>query len=404
MSGDDTRARQRTLRWTRSVAWLALALGACRVGDLVNTPESSPTAPSLLAQRLGGDTTTIAPGAVVHDTVVTFSAMVADPDARDSLRLEVEVEPLGTAFTDSATATSAPAANGSVASVSLSQLADSSYRWQARTLDPAGRASAWVAFGTQASQPDFVMDAVPNPPAIPDSLAQFQSDGTTAIPVGGSTTETTVIFRGILTDPDVGDSLRLQIERQPLGTAFTNVPTATSTAVAQGGAGSVTVTGEVANVDYHWQARTIDRTGLTSAWVSFGGNSENQTDYRVVAPTPPDAPTNMGQYLQNGQVAIPQGGTTTQTTVVFKASLTDPDGDQIQLQVEVQPLGVAFTGTATGSSTFVASGGPKQARVDLSGLTPGTDYHWQARAVDQSGSVSSWVPFGAGATPDFHVQ
>ena len=384
---------------------LALALSGCRVGDLITTPESTPGAPSDLAQRSGDDTATLALGAVVHDSVVALSALVADPDARDSLRLEVEIEPLGTAFADSATGTSATVANGAVATVPLSGLRENAaYRWQARTLDPTGRASGWTAFGTQASQADFIIDAVAEPPVTPDSLGQFKSDGVTAIPEGDSTADTAVVFRGKLSAPDPGDSLRLQVESEPLGTAFTNIPTATSAAVTQGRNASVTLAGGQPNTSYHWQARTIDATGLTSAWVSFGANSENQADYRIIEATPPNDPTSLGQYLQNGQTAIAPAGTTTQTTVAFKATIADSDGDQVLLQVEVQPLGVAFTGTPTASSALGTSSGPQQARVDVTGLAHGTSYHWQVRAVDEAGSASAWVPFGTGAAPDFTVQ
>ena len=33
--------------------------------------------------------------------------------------------------------------------------------------------------------------------------------------------------------------------------------------------------------NYHWRARACDQTGRCSAWVSFGGNAENATDFHV---------------------------------------------------------------------------------------------------------------------------
>ena len=393
----------RSGRRLRAIVGLALALGACRVGDLLTTPQSPPDAPSGLTQRASNDTSAVAPGAPVHDSVVTLSALVADPDAADSLRLEVEVEPLGTAFGNSATHTSTVVGNGTVASVIVTGLVESgAYRWQARSLDPTGRTSAWTPFGGSATQPDFLVDAVPDPPDTVTGLAQLASDGVTPIPVGGSTVDT-VIFRGVLSDPDPGDSLRLQVERQPVGTAFTGVPTATSTGVLSGQAASLKLTGDSVNVGYHWQARAIDATDSLSAWVKFGNNPEQQADYTIKQATPPDAPTSLGQYEHNNQ-AIAPGGTTTQFTVTFKATVSDPDGDQVLLQVEVQPLGTAFTGTATASSSLGTGGGQQQASVSVSSLVSGTDYHWQVRAVDQAGQNSAWVPFSTTGTPDFHVQ
>jgi hypothetical protein len=37
------------------------------------------------------------------------------------------------------------------------------------------------------------------------------------------------------------------------------------------------------DTNYHWQARTLDETGRTGAWVAFGGNAETATDFRITA-------------------------------------------------------------------------------------------------------------------------
>src|SRR5205814_6652550 len=50
----------------------------------------------------------------------------------------------------------------------------------------------------------------PRPPAGPDALAQLTSDGAAAIAVGGSVDQPSVVLRGTVSDPDVGDTLRLQ--------------------------------------------------------------------------------------------------------------------------------------------------------------------------------------------------
>jgi hypothetical protein len=63
-------------------------------------------------------------------------------------------------------------------------------------------------------------------------LGQFRSNGTTAISVGATTDETTVVLRGTVTDPDVGDQVRLEVEVKPVGTAFTGSGTQQSGLVA----------------------------------------------------------------------------------------------------------------------------------------------------------------------------
>jgi hypothetical protein len=61
-------------------------------------------------------------------------------------------------------------------------------------------------------------------PTAPTALAQLQADGTTSIPVGGICSSLSPVFRGAVTDPDLGQPVALEIEARPIGTAFTGVP------------------------------------------------------------------------------------------------------------------------------------------------------------------------------------
>lgn len=121
-------------------------------------------------------------------------------------------------------------------------------------------------------------------PATPASLLQYASDGTTSITTGGSTTDTTLVFKSTMTDGDTSDSLTAEIEVRPLGTSFTSVPTATSSAVAYSGSGvtsSITLSsGLVAGTSYHWQSRVCDENQC-SAWVSYGSNAESVADFII---------------------------------------------------------------------------------------------------------------------------
>lgn len=112
----------------------------------------------------------------------------------------------------------------------------------------------------------------PRAPTGPGSLVQLRSDSTTAIPLGGSTDQASVVLRGVLTDPDPGDSLRLEVEVRPVGTGFTGTPTQTGGRVANGQTGFVGVAALANNTGYHWQARTADQTGRVSDWTAFDGN------------------------------------------------------------------------------------------------------------------------------------
>ncbi|MCK4458745.1 MAG: M23 family metallopeptidase, partial [Methanosarcinales archaeon] len=65
------------------------------------------------------------------------------------------------------------------------------------------------------------------PPEQPITLGQWDSVGATLIPFGGITDENTVLFDGVVSDPD-NDDVQLEVEIRPLGVAFTDIPTCTS--------------------------------------------------------------------------------------------------------------------------------------------------------------------------------
>src|SRR5438034_60754 len=243
----------------------------------------------------------------------------------------------------------------------------------------------------------------PRAPTGPTTLAQLRADSLTAVPPGESTDQATVVLRGVLADLDAADSLRLEVEVRPLGTAFTGLPTHLGSRVANGQNGFVAVPGLANNTGYHWQARTADQTGRASGWTTFGGNAETAPDFSTSIQVPPAAPTALGQFQGDNTTPIPAGGTATGRSVIFKARVTDPNpGDQLHLEVEVQTMGVAFTDNANGfSGAAVPNGGV--ATATAAGLSDSTSYHWQARAVDQTGRGGPWVSFGDNTSADFRV-
>jgi len=80
-----------------------------------------------------------------------------------------------------------------------------------------------------------------------------------------------------VTDPNPGDSLRLDVEVRVVGTAFTG-PTGSGPFVRNDTVATASNAAPLSdNAAYHWRARTVDKTGQTSAWVSFGDNGESAT-------------------------------------------------------------------------------------------------------------------------------
>jgi len=196
----------------------------------------------------------------------------------------------------------------------------------------------------------------PRVPNRPDSLVQLRGDTTAAVPVGGAVEQPAIVLRGVMSDPDAADTLRLQVELEPVGTPFTGTPTGTSGWIPNGGRALVSMGGLPDNTTFHWQARTLDQTGRAGAWLAFGGNPQT-ADFSTAVPQPPGAPTTLGQFQSDGSTSIPAGGTAFTRSVVFTATVADPDpGDRLHLEVEVEPVGTPFSGTPNGSGPAVANG------------------------------------------------
>src|SRR5512144_2701609 len=363
-----------------------------------------PNPPDGLNQLLDDSVTSVAPGATVNETLILLRATVSDPDLGDSLHLEAEVRPTGVAFTGPNVPDGPAVANGQPAYLSVGGLIDgTTYHWRVRARDNTGRSGLWVAFG---GNPDFVVNVL-HPPNTPTTLGQARGDGAGLLT--GATTDTNfVLLGGVVSDPDPGDQLRLEVEVRPLGTAFT-APTDSSAPVAGGGALQVNVGPLPGATSYHWRARAVDQTGAPSVWASYGGNAESAADFTVAAqPYSANLPTSLAQLRSSDRSPIPVGGSILENTVVLTGVVSDLDPTRsLQLEVEVQPVGQAFVDQPNYSSSFTASG--KSASVTVGPLTANTSYHWQARAQDDGGAMSGWVAFPEGpgnaeTEADFRVQ
>jgi hypothetical protein len=129
----------------------------------------------------------------------------------------------------------------------------------------------------------------PVTPGLPTDLGQFKADGTTALPVGAWTNQTTVVLRFTMADGSRTDSLVPEVEIKPVATAFNGTGLRAGSPVASTGApipGSVTVTGLSNGLAYHWRVRVRDAAGHVSGWASFGGNAETSGDVSVDTTAP----------------------------------------------------------------------------------------------------------------------
>jgi hypothetical protein len=116
----------------------------------------------------------------------------------------------------------------------------------------------------------------------------------------------------------------------------------------------------------------------------------------------PSQPASNGQFRADGTTAIAVGAVTPESTVVFKATLNDPNpGDSVRLEVEVEGLA---TSPQTHVTPFVPRGTP--VALPVTPLNDNEGYHWRARTCDQTGRCSTWFNFGGNVDPaaDFIVN
>jgi hypothetical protein len=257
---------------------------------VVNVPHA-PQAPTTLGQAKG-DGTGILTGATTDTDVVILSASVSDQDPGDTLWLDVEVRPVGIDFTG-ATNASSPLRDGGPMQVVVGPLTNStSYHWRARARDQLGNTSGWVAFGGNLETATDFRIAVPQGPDLPAALQQLQSGDQSPIPVGGAATSNTIFIAAMVSDSDPGQTLRLEVEVEPIETPFTGQPNYVSPVVPNHTTASATIGPLTVNTEYHWQVRARNNAARLSAWVSFPespGNPETDTDFSYALLPPPVA-------------------------------------------------------------------------------------------------------------------
>ncbi len=162
-----------------------------------------------------------------------------------------------------------------------SNLPEGSYVYRVRATDNAG------------NQGVFSPDSAPvtvdkTAPSNPGTLGQFKSDATTPIAVGGSTNETTVVLKGVVSDS--ATAVKLEVEVKAVGVIFDGTGTLSSAFLPDGTTASVTASALGNDTAYHWRARAVDAAGNAGTWSPFGGNDEGSADFIVGNVAIPPAP------------------------------------------------------------------------------------------------------------------
>lgn len=226
----------------------------------------------------------------------------------------------------------------------------------------------------------FASKGVNNAPDAPSNLDQIQVSTGSSISVGGWS-ETQVQFNVSASDSDNPDDLKVCVEAQPVGTAFTNTAISCGTASSYSGTAitiSVTLTGLTDGVSYHWQASVEDAAGASSSWVSFGGNAESAADFSVDATAPAGTVydgTTVGVDLDYNNGAL--------DSLSANWSFTDANSGISGYEYSigtVQGGTDVFGWTSANTSTSVT--------VNSLNLTTSQPYYFNIRATDNAGNQS----------------
>ena len=330
-------------------------------------------------------------GTIPFGVGVYFEANVSDADG-NTIKMEVELRKLPATFTGVANYTSNFVSTGSRARTSTATgLTSGNYGWRYRVVDSTGAASNWVP----ANNPDFIVGSPPNQTPTANNGNQYRSDTMAAIPFGGTIPfGVGVYFEANVSDAD-GDTINMEVELRQLPATFTGAANYSSGFVSSGTRARTSTATSLSSGNYGWRYRVVDSRGAASNWVPA-----NNPDFIVGSP-PNQTPTanNGNQYRSDTAGAIPFGGTIPfGVGVYFEANVSDPDGDTVNMEVELRQLPATFTGVANYTSGFVSSG--TRARTSTAtGLSSG-NYGWRYRVVDSRGAASNWVPAN---NPDFIV-
>jgi len=250
-------------------------------------------------------------------------------------------------------------------------------------------------------------------PPIP-TMAQRKLDDATVIATGGTTSETSVIFK-LTGGNSEAAVLTPEIEVRSLGTPFTNAPTATGSATQYTDTPittSITVNNFSDATNYHWQGRFCDSTTACSAWTPYGNNAEASSDFYVFLNLNPNIPV---ISTASADLKYFDNSFGHDDTPSLNFSISDPDeGNTLsyRIQISVNP---DYSSPVVDYSSFLGDAGAKTFTVgQIAGdglYTAGSfgqtlgngSYYWRVMTTDNSNATSAWTAASVG-TSAFRVD
>ncbi|MDO8572274.1 MAG: fibronectin type III domain-containing protein [bacterium] len=245
-----------------------------------------------------------------------------------------------------------------------------------------------------------------NTPSEPVGLDQFKDLGLTqSIGIGNTASATPIYLKQTMEVPGIFlGTLYPQFEYRSIGTSFLCTGTAAcgSAVEGAGSAGSGPATGSISispsDNTYHWQARTCHNKGgahttscgglgdYPSAWVSFGGNLETETDINIDT-TPP-----IVSNISSGSPGTNSATITWDTSLELSTS-----------RVEYNTSGTFIGGydcSGTNECTILDPTLVTSHAVVFPNLNSGTIYYYRVRSKDNAGNETGIL----GATGSFQTQ
>ena len=255
------------------------------------------------------------------------------------------------------------------------------------------------------------------------TLAQFASDGTTPLAIGGDTVVSSAVLNATLANA-TGSARRVQIEVRPTSQGFTG--TATHTGASTSGDELTVRLSHLTKGLYHWRARAFEpSTGFVSDWVAFGGNDNpseptdpnGATDFEVpIGVGGPDAfgYTFVDDRAVNGPVYASELedlsviGTPTPWVAYDTYPANDEGEALLSLGFSFPFYGNTYTDCWVNTNGFVKFGSPtvpgSAARVHQTIPTDGgQDNFIAAKWVDSGGPTSHYASLGTSPNRRFVV-
>jgi hypothetical protein len=279
--------------------------------------------------------------------------------------------------------------NGQMASWTPTALSTGTYYWYAYEWE-----SLWNNQSPTTAIQSFTIGAGANAPNPPTALAQFESNGTTALAGGSFAGSNTVVLKFNVSDPNASQTITPWVEvrrntsfQEICGTtgvwghsgAPVSAPVASTSYPA-----SVTVSGLSDGPTYYWRACGVDQSSNIGTWTPRGGTPDFGIDIGN-----PVSPSQSQIYDLSTTFANDRDATMSATAL---STSWDPGWD---LGSGVLNYDACFSTVSTGctpiaGTAMVGAVTTGQATATATGMTNLSTYYSCVRARDNRGFLSPW--------------